>query len=79
MNDVKINDIWQDLDPRKPGRRIKVLWIGDGHALVQNAIGTGARTKVRLDRMKPNGTGKRGYKLVERDGAAVGDGTSVAA
>jgi hypothetical protein len=54
---------WRDRDPRKPGRTIKLLWVGEYTATFQNARGE-LRT-IRTSRLRPIGRTK-GYELEER-------------
>jgi len=67
--DVRVGDVWKDLDPRAGARLMKVLALEEDKAVVQHPTGQGTKRKVRLDRMRSRGT--RGYKLVERDGQPV--------
>lgn len=64
--EVKVGQIWEDWDIRfrygDSRRRIKVLEIVGGKAVVQGVSGRGVKRKIRLDRFRPNSTG---YKLVE--------------
>lgn len=60
---VKVGQIWKDNDPRMSYRRLKVLAIENGKAVVQDPRGMGARTRIRLDRM--GSTRQTGYSLVE--------------
>lgn len=65
--EVKVGQVWEDNDPRqkKEGiavRRVKILEIVDGRALVQHPSGMGRKTKVRVNRFRPTASG---YKLVE--------------
>lgn len=70
--EVKVGQVWEDWDIRHrdaPGRRrIKVIEIKDGKAIVQHPSGQGTKTRIRLDRFKPTSTG---YKLVEDVPASV--------
>jgi hypothetical protein len=77
-NTVWVNDIWVDLDPRSNGRQLKVLSIEPGFAIVQHPSGAGSKRKIRLDRFRSNKTGKRGYRLVERNGVAISTAPSTA-
>ncbi|MEY9876608.1 hypothetical protein ABH931_006118 [Streptacidiphilus sp. MAP12-33] len=66
---VRVGQIWQDNDPRSYGRKLRVLEVGDTHALVElhqprrdtNAK-RGRQTRIRLDRFKPTSTG---YRLIQ--------------
>jgi len=60
---VKVGQIWKDNDPRMTYRRLKVLAIENGKAVVQDPRGMGARTRIRLDRF--GSTRQTGYSLVE--------------
>ncbi len=74
------DDIWQDLDPRSKGRQIKVIEIGDGHAIVKTHSVLSKATnmpasKIRLDRFraskgKDGKVGKKGYILISRASTA---------
>ena len=70
--EVKVGQVWEDWDIRhreSPGRRrIKILEIKDGKAIVQHPSGQGTKTRIRLDRLKPTSTG---YKLIEDVPAAA--------
>jgi hypothetical protein len=70
-------DTWEDLDPRKKGRKIKILSIEDGTARCKNINGDGPTTRIRLDRFKPskgkNGAvGNKGYLFIRRAGGRLG-------
>ena len=58
---VKVGQVWQDVDDRMNGRRIKVVRLEGRHAIC-DVIGTERQTKIRLDRFKTTSTG---YRLVE--------------
>lgn len=60
---VKVGQIYKDNDPRMTYRRLKVLAIENGKAVVQDPRGMGARTRIRLDRF--GSTRQTGYSLVE--------------
>lgn len=51
---VRAGQVWADNDKRSRGRRVNV---DEHHALVQSSTGT--RTRIRLDRFRPNSTGYR--------------------
>lgn len=60
--------VWADNDPRIPGREIRIVEIGETHALVElhqprgaghRAAKPGRRTRIRLDRFRPTTTGYR--------------------
>lgn len=63
--EVKVGQIWEDWDSRSRDsgyrRKIQILEIVDGKAIVQHPSGHGSKTKIRLDRFRPTSTG---YKLV---------------
>jgi hypothetical protein len=66
--DVKIGQEWEDLDCRQKGRKILVLEI-DGkaahsYAVVRTVGGSGMTSRIRLDRMRPSQSGKKGFRLV---------------
>lgn len=64
---VEVGQVWADNDWRSEGRRVKVIAIEGTHAIVELvAVGRGQfvgsigrRSRIRLDRMKPNSTGYR--------------------
>lgn len=60
------NDVWEDLDPRKTGRQIKILDVQNGVAICKRVDDKGPTTKIRADRFRASlgGKGKKGYKLV---------------
>ena len=63
--EVKVGQVWEDWDSRSRAaglrRKLKVLEIVDGKALVQHPSGRGNKTRIRLDRFRPTANG---YKLV---------------
>ncbi len=70
MNEITptVGQVWQDNDPRGYGRRIRIVEIGDTHAVVElhqprrvghNTAKPGRRTRIRLDRFRPTSTGYR--------------------
>lgn len=63
-----IGQIWQDNDPRSYGRKVRIVEIADTHAVVElhqprgaghHGAKPGRRTRIRLDRFRPTGTGYR--------------------
>lgn len=62
-----VGQIWQDNDPRSYGRKLRIVEIGDTHALVElhqprlpvSSAKPGRRTRIRLDRFRPTSTGYR--------------------
>ena len=58
---VKVGQVWQDVDDRMNGRRIKVVRLEVRYAIC-DVVGAGRQTKIRLDRFKPTSTG---YRLIE--------------
>ena len=58
---VKVGQVWQDVDDRMNGRRIKVVRLEGRHAIC-DVVGAGRQTKIRLDRFRPTSTG---YRLIE--------------
>lgn len=68
MNEVRIGDVWQDLDsryrnaPPDLARRVRVIAVGDEMVKLENEH-THKITYVKRSRMRPSSTG---YKLVER-------------
>lgn len=72
LPDVRPGQVWADNDKRGYGRKVRVVEIieawGDRYAVVEQVTGRrsydakpGKRTKIRLDRFRPNSTG---YRLV---------------
>lgn len=62
--DVQVGQIWRSADPRDNGRSVEVLEVDleSGKAQVCSPYGRGPKTRIRLDRFRPNSSG---YKLVE--------------
>lgn len=59
---VKVGQVWQDRDPRMPGRRLRVVSVtADDRAVCRHESGQGPATKIRLDRLL-----KR-FELVQRE------------
>ena len=62
-----IGQIWEDNDPRGYGRKVRIVEIGDTHAVVElhqprppvSSAKPGRRTRIRLDRFRPTSTGYR--------------------
>lgn len=62
-----IGQIWQDNDPRGYGRKVRIVEVGDTHAVVElytprdggGVIRPGRRTRIRLNRFRPTSTGYR--------------------
>ncbi|MDH6610259.1 hypothetical protein M2164_005894 [Streptomyces sp. SAI-208] len=63
-----VGQIWQDNDKRSYGRKVRIVELGDTHALVELHVPRGAgdqharpgrRTRIRLDRFRPTSTGYR--------------------
>lgn len=62
-----VGQIWQDNDPRAYGRKLRIVELGDTHAIVElhearqpvSSARPGRRTRIRLDRFRPTGTGYR--------------------
>jgi len=63
-----VGQVWQDNDPRGYGRKVRIVEIGETHAVVElvaaRAVGhqqakPGRRTRIRLDRFRPTSTGYR--------------------
>lgn len=61
MTEVKVGQIWKDNDKRHPTRLVEIVSISSDKASVINPE-TGKKSKIRLDRFKPNATG---YILVK--------------
>jgi hypothetical protein len=63
--EVKVGQIWEDWDIRSRDalhrRKIKVIAIVDGKAIVKSPSGYGGSTKIKLERFRPTSTG---YRLV---------------
>lgn len=68
---VEPGQVWADMDPRSRGRLVQVMDVSETHATVEvvragpGLIGrcrgqrTQRRTRIRLDRFRPNRTGYR--------------------
>ena len=69
MDQVQVEDVWQDCDPRRP-RKVRVLAIEKDKAVVQAIDGEGPTSKIALDRLRPISP-RRGFRLVVRDGKEV--------
>lgn len=54
--EVKVGQIWRDLDKRMNGRQVKVLAVAFGKVEVENQA-TGSRTKLSIRRMHKGATG----------------------
>jgi hypothetical protein len=65
-----VDQIWQDNDPRSPGRYLKLIAVDDTHATavpvewddlfgVAHPMGGARATRIRLDRFRPTSTGYR--------------------
>ena len=62
-----VGQVWQDNDPRGYGRKVRIVEIGDTHAVVElhsprqpvSNAKPGRRTRIRLDRFRPTSTGYR--------------------
>ena len=48
---IQIGDVIRDDDPRMKGRELRVIAIGDTHAICENALAPGLRTRIALDRI----------------------------
>jgi len=57
MAEVKIGQVWVDIDPRMGRRKLKVVAIEGDRAVVETA--SGRKTKILLNRFKPTSTGYR--------------------
>lgn len=58
--DVRVGQIWRDLDRRKPGRRCRVVEIHDGRAIMEPDKphqSRKAQTSVSIKRMHNHSTG----------------------
>ena len=56
--EVKVGQIWRDLDKRMDGRTRKVIEVKDGKAVMQSPHQpTGMKTKVSIKRMHKSSTG----------------------
>ncbi len=74
--EVKVGQVWEDLDPRMRGKRVKVtdVWVGSGHyagvwfatvypVLVHRpGLGYSRASKIRINRMHIHSTG---WKLIK--------------
>jgi len=59
---VRVGQVWADNDSRGFNRKIRVVEIGETHAVVEACDYGKKRTRIRLDRFKPTSTG---YRLVK--------------
>lgn len=64
-HDVRLGDVYEDLDLGRPMRRLKVVAIEDGQARLVN-VKTERMTRVRLDRLAARTRNSHGYALIER-------------
>jgi hypothetical protein len=83
-DNVRVGQIWADLDKRSTGRQVVVLQVVrdvngipliDPYAVVQSPTGRGRKTRIRLDRFRESTTG---YRLV-RDTPEIGPETALPA
>lgn len=56
--DVKVGQVWLDCDRRTRGRRLKIVAIACGAAVVEN-LQTGRKTRVKLRRFQERSNGYR--------------------
>jgi hypothetical protein len=62
----RVGDIFEDVDPRQKGRRIRCERAGDARSLFVNVSSyTGRRLYISNDRLVA--TGSRGYRYICRD------------
>lgn len=54
---VKVGQVWRDCDPRMGNQRIVVERIEGNYAICRNAVIPSMKTRIRLDRFRPNSTG----------------------
>src|SRR5688572_8484729 len=54
---VRVGQLWADRDKRSLGRLLRVVAIEEDKAVVQSPSGRGRKTRIRLDRFRPNSTG----------------------
>lgn len=65
---VKAGQVWADNDKRSEGRKVRILSVGETHAVVEQYVPRGSsakpgrQTQIRLDRFRPTSTG---YRLVQ--------------
>ena len=69
MNTIEIGQVYEDMDPRMGGRRLRVLWVQhksspSGGAVQVENLKTGRKTYINTRRLHPR-HGKRAYLLVE--------------
>ena len=61
MNDkVEIGQVWESMDPREHGRRVKIIQIVGDFAMTQN-VETDKLGHISLKSFKPN---SRGWRLL---------------
>jgi hypothetical protein len=56
--EVKVGQVWLDCDRRTRGRRLKIVAIACGAAVVEN-LQTGRKTRVKLRRFQERSNGYR--------------------
>lgn len=66
--DVRVGQVWEDMDKRGYGRHVKVIEVSGNVATVEQVSARvgyddkpGRRTKIKVDRFRPTSTG---YRLV---------------
>jgi hypothetical protein len=55
--EVKVGQVWRDLDKRMSGREVTVLEVKDGKARVARAGSTVKATRLSVERMHKSSTG----------------------
>lgn len=59
MSDLRVGQVWADMDPRG-GPTFRIVLLTDSHAVVTDLHGN-RRRRIQRKRIKP---GKRGYRLI---------------
>lgn len=74
--EAKPGDVWEDLDPRRKGRQVKILAVPAypslgpefDYATVRTVADSGGvRTHIAMSRLRTSKTGKSGFRLVSRE------------
>jgi hypothetical protein len=64
-HDVELGDVYEDMDKGRAPRRLKVVEIKDGTAILLNTK-TERMSRIRLDRLSKKAVNSHGYLRVER-------------
>ena len=61
LPDVQVGQIWEDMDKRMTGRKIRVIRLEGRFAVCQNVFVPSLINRIQIRRMKP---GAQGYRRV---------------